>query len=250
LVSGGTPISIRIAFLLRRVAEKDDITMPELAGELEAACGMRADPASVSRGLFATAIALEKRFWPASECDRPDIRQAREEWRTERQPGMRLKPQRLVFLDETGTTTKMTRLRGCCLKGWRLRSKAPFGHWKTQTFVAGLRCGTLTASFVIDAPTDGRIVETHVETQLVPILEKDDIVIIDNLPAHGHNLPTCSNPKSATTTSRPKNTDSREHPALRDARVPFKLDAAKAARSTRRVLRASAPRARPHGALL
>ena len=97
---------------------------------------------------------------------------------------MRLEPQRLVFLDETGTTTKMTRPRGRCLKGKRLRSKAPFGHWKTQTFVAGLRCGALTAPFVIDAPMDRRIFETYVETQLVPTLEKGDIVIMDNLPAH------------------------------------------------------------------
>ena len=97
---------------------------------------------------------------------------------------MRLEPQRLVFLDETGTTTKMTRLRGRCLKGKRLRSKAPFGHWKTQTFVAGLRCGALTAPFVIDAPMNRRIFETYVETQLVPTLEKGDIVIMDNLPAH------------------------------------------------------------------
>jgi DDE superfamily endonuclease len=92
---------------------------------------------------------------------------------------MRLEPHRLVFLDETGTTTKMTRLRGRCLKGKRLRSKAPFGHWKTQTFVAGLRCGALTAPFVIDAPMDRRIFETYVETQLVPTLEKGDIVVMD-----------------------------------------------------------------------
>ena len=97
---------------------------------------------------------------------------------------MRLEPHRLVFLDETGTTTKMTRLRGRCPKGQRLLSKVPFGHWKTQTFIAGLRCGALTAPFVIDAPMDRRIFETYVETQLVPTLEKGDIVIMDNLPAH------------------------------------------------------------------
>ena len=79
---------------------------------------------------------------------------------------MRLEPHRLVFLDETGTTTKMTRPRGRCRKGERLRSKAPFGHWKTQTFIAGLRCDALTAPFVIDAPMDRRIFETYVETQL------------------------------------------------------------------------------------
>ena len=97
---------------------------------------------------------------------------------------MRLEPERLVFLDETGTTTKMTRPRGRCLKGERLRSKAPFGHWKTQTFIAALRCDALTAPFVIDAPMDRRIFETYVETQLAPTLERGDIVILDNLPAH------------------------------------------------------------------
>ena len=101
-----------------------------------------------------------------------------------RQPEMRLEPQRLVFLDETGTTTKMTRLCGRCPKGQRLLSKAPFGHWKTQTFIAGLRCGALTAPFVIDAPMDRRIFETYIETQLGPTLRPGDVVILDNLPAH------------------------------------------------------------------
>ena len=85
---------------------------------------------------------------------------------------MRLEPHRLVFLDETGTTTKMARLRGRSPKGQRLLSKVPFGHWKTQTFIAGLRCDALTAPFVIDAPMDRRIFETYVETQLAPTLSR------------------------------------------------------------------------------
>ena len=97
---------------------------------------------------------------------------------------MRLEPERLVFIDETGTTTKMTRLRGRCLKGQRLRSKAPFGHWKTQTFVAGLRCHGLTAPFVVDQPMNRRIFETYVETQLAPTLQRGDVVIMDNLSSH------------------------------------------------------------------
>jgi transposase len=97
---------------------------------------------------------------------------------------MRLELHRLIFIDETGTTTKMTRPRGRSLKGQRLRAKAPFGHWMTQTFVAGLRCDGLTAPFVVNAPMDRRIFETYVETQLVPTLEKGDVVIMDNLPAH------------------------------------------------------------------
>lgn len=97
---------------------------------------------------------------------------------------MRLEPHRLVFIDETGTTTKMTRLRGRCPKGQRLRSKAPFGHWKTQTFIAALRCFGLTAPFVVDRPMTRRIFEAYVETQLAPTLSKGDVVILDNLAAH------------------------------------------------------------------
>jgi len=89
---------------------------------------------------------------------------------------MRQEPQRLVFPDETGTSTKMTRLRGRCPEGQRLYAKAPFGHWLTQTFVAGLRYSGLTAS--------RQIFETYVETQLAPTLSKGDVVILDNLPAH------------------------------------------------------------------
>ena len=81
-------------------------------------------------GSSETATASKKTLL-ASEQDRPDIRSARQEWQEKRQPRMRLEPHRLVFIDETGTTTKMARLRGRCLKGRRLRAKAPFGHWKT-----------------------------------------------------------------------------------------------------------------------
>ena len=97
---------------------------------------------------------------------------------------MRLDQHRLVFIDETGTTTKMTRLRGRCPKGQRLHCKAPFGHWKTQTFIAALRCNGLTAPFVVDEPMNRVIFETYVETQLAPTLNKGDVVILDNLSAH------------------------------------------------------------------
>src|ERR1700675_416123 len=97
---------------------------------------------------------------------------------------MRLEPHRLVFLDETGTTTKMTRLRARCPKGQRLRYKAPFGHWMTQTFVASLRCDKLTAPFVVNAPMNRCIFETYVEKELAPTLAKGDVVIMDNLAAH------------------------------------------------------------------
>lgn len=97
---------------------------------------------------------------------------------------MRQEPHRLVFLDETGTSTKMPRLRGRGPKEQRLYAKAPFGHWLTQTFIAGLRCQGLTAPWVIDGPMTRRIFETYVETQLAPTLSPGAVVILDNLPAH------------------------------------------------------------------
>ncbi len=78
----------------------------------------------------------------------------------------------------------MTRLRGRSSKGSRLNSKAPFGHWGTQTFVAGLRCDGITAPWVIDAPMNRDIFDTYVETQLAPVLRPGDVVILDNLSSH------------------------------------------------------------------
>ena len=97
---------------------------------------------------------------------------------------MRLEIHRLVFLDETGTTTKMTRLRGRVRRGARLKADAPFGHWATQTFIAGLRCDGLTAPWVVDQPMNRQIFDTYVETQLAPALHPGDVVILDNLPSH------------------------------------------------------------------
>ena len=97
---------------------------------------------------------------------------------------MRREPHRLVFVDETATTTKMTRLRGRARRGRRLRAHAPFGHWKTQTFIAALRCDGLTAPWIIDGAMNRKIFETYVETQLAPTLRPGDVVILDNLASH------------------------------------------------------------------
>jgi len=120
----------------------------------------------------------------ASECGRDDVRRKRREWINRRQPRMREAPQRLVFIDETGTNTKMTRLRGRSLRGERLYANAPFGHWKTQTFIAALRHDGLTAPWVINGPMNREMFDLYIETQLAPTLQKGDVVILDNLGAH------------------------------------------------------------------
>jgi transposase len=109
------------------------------------------------------------------------VKAAREAWR-ESQP--RLDPTRLVFIDETGTTTNMARMRGRCACGQRLVSAIPHGHWKTTTFVAGLRYDGISAPCVIDGPMDGETFLAYVEQFLAPTLAPGQTVFMDNLPAH------------------------------------------------------------------
>ena len=78
----------------------------------------------------------------------------------------------------------MTRLYGRAPRGQRLLANAPFGHWKTTTFVAALRRDGLTAPMVLDGPMTGEAFLAYVEQVLIPTLKSDDIVVMDNLPAH------------------------------------------------------------------
>ena len=93
-------------------------------------------------------------------------------------------PARLVFIDESGVNTKMTRLYGWGPRAKRVRSKTPFGHWKTMTFVAGLRLTGMVAPWVLDGAMDGDAFPTYIDKVLAPTLAQDDIVVMDNLPAH------------------------------------------------------------------
>jgi hypothetical protein len=122
-----------------------------------------------------------KKSLHASEQLRADVALAREAWR-QNQPS--LDPGKIVFVDETGTNTAMTRLRGRCKCSERLIGRAPRGHWKTTTFVAGLRNNAITAPYVIDRPMNDEIFLAWLEQALIPTLAKGDIVAMDNLPAH------------------------------------------------------------------
>ena len=95
-----------------------------------------------------------------------------------------LDPERLVFIDETWASTNMARRYGRCPRGQRLRVGVPHGHWKTTTFVAGLRTTGMAAPFVLDGPINRVAFEAYVENVLVPELKPGDIVIMDNLSSH------------------------------------------------------------------
>ena len=117
----------------------------------------------------------------AAEQERPDVAAARTAWKQD-QPT--LDPARLVFIDETGTSTAMARLRGRARRGQRVIGRVPWGHWKTMTFVAGLRHDAITAPFVIDKAMNRTIFLEYLRQCLVPTLQPGDIVVMDNLPAH------------------------------------------------------------------
>ena len=95
-----------------------------------------------------------------------------------------LDPDRLVFIDETWASTNMARRYGRAPRGQRLRVGVPHGHWKTTTFVAGLRNSGIVAPFVLDGPINRNAFEAYVEKVLVPELRPGDIVIMDNLSSH------------------------------------------------------------------
>jgi transposase len=78
----------------------------------------------------------------------------------------------------------MARRSGRAPRGERLRASIPHGHWRTTTFVAGLRLSGLDAAMVIDGPINGDSFAAYVYQVLVPTLRPGDIVIADNLGSH------------------------------------------------------------------
>jgi putative transposase len=123
----------------------------------------------------------QKKALIARERDRPDISRHRTRWRAYQK---RVDPSRLLFLDETWTKTNMTRLDGWAPRGQRLIDKVPHGHWKTATFLAGLRNNRIEAPCLFDGPINGERFRAYVEQFLIPTLKPNDIVVLDNLGSH------------------------------------------------------------------
>jgi transposase len=123
----------------------------------------------------------QKKTAHAAEQDRPDVVKRRHEWF---EGQVDLDPERLVFIDETWASTNMARLHGRTPKGERLRAGIPHGHWKTTTFVAGLRLSGMMATMVLDGPINRDAFQAYVEQVLVRELRPGDIVIMDNLSSH------------------------------------------------------------------
>ncbi len=93
-------------------------------------------------------------------------------------------PSRLIFLDESGAKTNMTRLRGRAPKGERAHAQAPHGHWQTLTMMSSIRLDGSTACMALEGATDTESFRTYVEAVLLPTLRPGDVVVMDNLSSH------------------------------------------------------------------
>ncbi|WP_373568580.1 IS630 family transposase [Paracoccus actinidiae] len=170
-------------WLEARVTAKSGITLDELVAELAETHGIDVHRATVWRVLRGLGLSIKKTL-QALEQKRKDVAALRQVWIARRQPFMANHLERLAFVDETGVKTNMAKTTGWAPCGQRLVDHAPFGHWRTQTFVAALRHDRLDAPWVIDGAMNAEMFDLYTKTQLVPTLRPGDVVILDNLSSH------------------------------------------------------------------
>ena len=126
---------------------------------------------------------VEKKSLIAAEQLRPDVVERRKNFSI----ALRfVDPSKLVFLDESGAKTNMTRLYGRAPVGERCVDHTPHGHWKTMTMLSAIRAGGVMqdATVVIDGAMNSETFLAYTEQYLVPALRPGDIVIMDNLSSH------------------------------------------------------------------
>ncbi|MHB8283048.1 MAG: IS630 family transposase [Caulobacteraceae bacterium] len=164
---------------LRERIASGPVTLRGLAAEL-AERGIKIHPRAVWVFLHAEGLSFKKTLLP-QEQTRPDVARRRRRWKAHQH---KIAPERLVFLDETWVKTNMAPLRGWGPRGRRLPGYAPFGHWKTLTFIAALRHDRIDAPWIIDGPINGELFGLYVQQVLAPTLSPGDVVVLDNLGSH------------------------------------------------------------------
>jgi transposase len=124
---------------------------------------------------------LSKKTLKASEQEREDIANSRDEWRKFQGT---VDARRLVFLDESGLKTNMTRLYGRVRNGNRCLDSVPCGRWETVTILSSIRLDGATESLVFEGAVDRMMFDAYIKESLAPTLRSGDIVVMDNLSAH------------------------------------------------------------------
>jgi transposase len=124
---------------------------------------------------------LEKKSLHARERDTEANRKRREEFSAKIGT---IAPERLIFLDESGVTTSMTRFYARSFRGQRIHEATPGGHWKIMTILGAMSLRGMIATMTIEAATDAEIFLAYVEQVLCPALQPGDVVVMDNLSSH------------------------------------------------------------------
>jgi transposase len=162
--------------LLELVRRRPDATLAELRDRLGVACSIM----TIVRALQRHRISRKKKTMHADERDSPEVQAQRAAFE---QRMAQVDPEHLVFVDETGVTTAMTRLYGRAPRGQRVEASAP-GRWQSVTLIAGLRPTDVVAPLAFEGATDAAAFRTYVEEVLVPQLRPGDVVVWDRLQAH------------------------------------------------------------------
>ncbi|MCO5966135.1 IS630-like element ISRm10-1 family transposase [Sinorhizobium meliloti] len=168
-------------FVVALIEERKDVTLDEMVQRLSVERQVKISRSALGAWLRGRGWTFKKKTAHALEQDRPDVLKRRRVWFDGQ---LDLDPEKLIFIDETGLSTKMARLRGRALRGERCRAGVPHGHWKTTTFTGALRLTGMTAPFVYDGAMNGNVFLAYVEQVLLPTLQAGDVVVMDNLPAH------------------------------------------------------------------
>jgi transposase len=158
------------------IRQQPDATLEECRQRLGVSCSLM----TISRALRQLELPRKKKVPRAQEQDRPEVQQQRREF-CEELAG--LDPRRLVFVDECGANTAMTRTHGRAPVGQRVYTNTP-GGWESVTLTCGLRLSGVTAPLAFRGATNTDTFESYVEDVLVPELKPGDVVIWDNLKPH------------------------------------------------------------------
>jgi transposase len=164
------------ARLLELVRERPDATLAELRDRL----GVRCCLMTIARALQRHRITRKKKTLHAQEQDSPRVQAQR---RAFKKKLAAVDPDHLVFVDESGANTGMTRTHGRAPQGERVKAAAP-GAWQNVTLIAGMRTSGVVAPMALPGAVDQVVFQTYVQEALVPELQKGDVVVMDNLQPH------------------------------------------------------------------
>src|SRR4051795_2423217 len=176
---GGNPAVLTPEDLQRLrelIAQQPDATLEECRTHLGVSCSLM----TISRALRKLGLPRKKKVPRAQQQDRPDVQERRQEFREELAG---VDPRRLVFVDECGADTAMTRTHGRAPAGQRVSTNTP-GRWESITLTCGLRLSGALPALAFPGATNTDVFEHYVEDVLVPELKPGDVVVWDNVKPH------------------------------------------------------------------